>query len=165
MSFETKTIWFWNCNNSDESHAPYFVFDLVTTTATLPPQCYNYTIINDTTRLTSQRAAAGCDSTVFNNVSGNIPTFVRFMSPGGTQLATSPPNSGQGYACGTYAAGWTNATYPSVVGQSVRAFACFAYNGNSCYGYVYWNLITNCNGFYVHGLFAPGGCALRYCTQ
>jgi hypothetical protein len=44
------------------------------------------------------------------------------MSPGGTQLATSPPKSGQGNVCGTYAAGWTNATYPSVVGQSVSVF-------------------------------------------
>ncbi|CAF0788764.1 unnamed protein product [Adineta steineri] len=137
----------------------------VTTTATLPSQCYNYTTISDATRLTTAAAANGCDQNVFSSTSTNSPTWVRFVSPGGTKLATSPPNSGNGNVCGTYASGWTNATYPAVVGQSVNAFACFAYNGNPCFGYVYWNIIINCNGFYVHGLFGPGGCAYRYCTQ
>ena len=87
------------------------------------------------------------------------------MYPGGTRLATSPPNLGQGQVCGTLGSGWTNATYPSVVGQTVYAYVCFAYNGNSCFNWIYWIPITNCNGFYVHGLYSPGGCNFRYCTQ
>ncbi|CAF0999483.1 unnamed protein product [Adineta ricciae] len=136
-----------------------------TTIAALPAQCYNYTTIADTTRLTTQGSGSGCDSSVFNSVSGNVPSYVRFASPGGTQLATSAPNSGQGQVCGTLAAGWTNATYPTTLGQTVNAFACFAYGGNACFGYVYWIKITKCNGYYVHGLYAPGACAYRYCTQ
>jgi hypothetical protein len=94
--------------------------------------------MSDSTRLTtSPGSSTGCDKTVFNNVTVNIPTFVRFISPGGTRLATSPPNAAQGNVCGTLGAGWTNATYPSVVGQSVNAYACFAYGGNTCYTYVY----------------------------
>ncbi len=133
---------------------------------TLPPQCSNYKTIADATRLITAPVGPGCDSSsVFNSLSVQTPTYVRFVSPGGTRLATSPPNSGFGQACGTYAAGWTNSTYPSVVGQTVNAFVCFAYNYNSCYGYIYWIPITNCNGFYVHGLYAMNYCDYRYCTQ
>ncbi len=133
----------------------------------MPSQCYNYTTIQDATRLTIYPVAGGCDdSSVFNSVgNNNPPTYVRFMSPGGTQLATLPPNAGNGSVCGTYAAGWTNTTYPSVVGQTVYAFACFAYNGQPCFGWVSNFPITNCSGFYVQGLYSPGACAYRYCTQ
>ncbi len=142
------------------------LFNLVTTTSTLPAQCFRYTTISDPTRLTTATAGAGCDnSSVFNSISSGTPTYVRFVSPGGTKLATSPPNSGYGRACGTLGAGWTNANYPSIVGTTVNAYICFAFNGNSCYGSIYWLPITNCNGFYVHGLYAPGACDYRYCTQ
>ena len=143
------------------------VFNLATTTPTLPSQCRSYTIISDATRLTNTSQGGGCDnSSVFASTGTNsIPTYVRFVSPGGTRLATSAPNNGQGKACGTVAAGWTNATYPSVVGQTVYGVACFAYNGTACFGYVSGIQITNCNGFYVHGLYTPGACYYRYCTQ
>ncbi len=134
----------------------------------MPSQCYNYTTISDATRLTTQGYGTACDnSSVFNSVNAGSPTYVRFVSPGGTRLATSPPNStyGLGYSCGTVASGWTNTTYPSVVGQTVNAFACFAYGTNTCFGSVYYFPIINCNGFYVHGLYAPGACYYRYCTQ
>ncbi|CAF1662642.1 unnamed protein product [Adineta ricciae] len=57
----------------------------VTTTVALPAQCFNYTTINDTTRLTTAGANGVCDSTVFSSTSTNVPTFVRFVSPGGTR--------------------------------------------------------------------------------
>ncbi|UJR17984.1 hypothetical protein I4U23_004885 [Adineta vaga] len=133
-------------NQNDANTNPIWIlgdfFMRLTTTALLPAQCYNYTTISDATRLTKAGVAGGCDSTILNNVSLNVPTFVRFVSPGETKLATSPPNSGQGFVCGTYASGWINATYPTIVGQIISAFACFVYNGNLCYGYVYWNLIS-----------------------
>ncbi len=132
----------------------------------MPPQCFHYKTVNDPTRLTTEPAGAGCDdSSVFNSDSVVNSTYVRFVSPGGTQLATSPPNGGNGQACGTLGAGWTNATYPSVAGATVNAFVCFAYGGNPCYGYVDSIPITNCDGFYVHGLYSPGQCNYRYCTQ
>jgi hypothetical protein len=146
------------------------LFNLVTTTSTLPPQCFHYTTINDSTRLTTAPNGTGCDSSsVFNNINAGSPTYVRFVSPGGTQLARSPPNGGKGQACGTLITGWTNATYPPVAGTTVNAFICFAYGGNPCDGYIYWLPITNCNGYYVHGLYTLGGCTstsnYRYCTQ
>ncbi|CAF1089793.1 unnamed protein product [Adineta ricciae] len=49
-----------------------------TTTAAKPAQCYNYT-----TRLATANATDDCDSTVSSSVSTNVPTFVRFVSPGG----------------------------------------------------------------------------------
>ncbi|CAF1168577.1 unnamed protein product [Rotaria magnacalcarata] len=137
----------------------------VAITETLPPQCYNYTTISDATRLTTAPAGGSCDSTLFNDVNSEFPTYVRFISPGGTRLAGSAPNSAQGIACGTYVTGWTNATYPSSVGQTVNAFISFAYHGNPNFSYIYWIPITNCNGFYVHGLYGPNNCYYRYCTQ
>jgi hypothetical protein len=132
----------------------------------LPPQCYNYKTINDSTRLTTSPGGVGCDNgTAFNALSTDTPTYVRFVSPGGTKLATSAPNSGNGDVCRTVGAGWTNATYPSVVGQTVYVFVCFAYNGIQCNGYIYGIPITNCNGFYVQGLYAIPACYYRYCTQ
>jgi hypothetical protein len=91
--------------------------------------------------------------------------YVRFIAPGGTMLATSAVNFGLGNRCGTQYAGWTNSTYPTIVGQIVYAFVCFAYNGEPCAGYVYWISITNCAGFYVHGFNFPIRCNRRYCTQ
>jgi len=103
----------------------------------LPQQCSNYTTIADATRLITAPAGTGCDtSSLFNAIGSASPTYVRFISPGGTRLATSPPNSGNGSACGTLGTGWTNATYPSVVGQTVYAYIGFAYNGNPSYSYI-----------------------------
>jgi hypothetical protein len=152
--------------DSNQINIFFSLYNLVPETSTLPSQCFHYTTINDPTRLTTAHAGAGCDtSSVFNSESVGSPTYVRFVSPGGTQLATSPPKGGKGRACGTLGAGWTNATYPSVAGTTVNAFVCFAYDGNPCYGYIYWIPITNCNGYYVHGLYSPGACDYRYCTQ
>jgi hypothetical protein len=133
----------------------------------LPQQCSNYKTIADATRLITAPGGTGCDnsSSLFHAYGTGNPTYVRFMSPGGTRLATSPPNSGNGKACGTVETGWTNATYPSVVGQTVNAYIGFAYNGNPSYSYVYWLPITNCNGYYVHGLYSLSFCYFRYCTQ
>jgi len=134
----------------------------------LPPQCYNYKTISDLTRLTTKPSGSGCDnSTVFNSIGPSGPTYVRFVSPGGTRLASLAPISfnGFGYTCGTLASGWTSTPYPSVVGQTVYAFVCFAFSFDICFGYISEIPITNCNGFYVHGLYAAPNCDYRYCTE
>ncbi len=136
----------------------------------MPSQCSNYTTIADATRLTTSSGGSACDnSSVFTNITLQAVTYVRFVSPGGTQLATLAPTSqsGYGFKCNTAAAGWTNATYPAVVGQTVNAFICFAYGTSKCAEYVYYLPITNCNGYYVHGLVSPFACTVpyRYCTQ
>ena len=137
-----------------------------TLTSILPSQCSNYETISDPTRLTTAPTGTGCDdSSVFNGVGVGSPTYVRFVSPGGTRLATSPPNRGDGQVCGTLGSGWSNASYSSIVGTTVNAIVCFAYNGNPCIGYIPSISITNCNGYYVHGLYSLGQCNYRYCTQ
>ncbi|CAF3368339.1 unnamed protein product [Rotaria socialis] len=140
VTAEYISLWLNNCisTSSDKNHTRILLLlKLVAITETLPPQCYNYTTISDATRLTTAPAGESCDSTLFNNVSSNIPTYVRFISPGGTRLAGSAPNSAQGNACGTYVTGWTNATYPSFVGQTVNAFIGFAYHGTPNFAYIY----------------------------
>lgn len=132
---------------------------LATTSSTQSPtfpwsQCSSYLSINDSTRLASSSSVALCDQSLFTS---NI-TWVRFFSPGGTQLATTAPST---YQCGTHATGWYNGTMPSA-GLTVNGTVCYNW-GSNCF----WSnsiLVTNCGGFFVFGLVAPPGCNLRYCT-
>ncbi|CAF1472980.1 unnamed protein product [Didymodactylos carnosus] len=130
----------------------------------LPSPCNNYSTIADPTRLITSAGGLACDNTFFTTVAAT-PNYIRFIAPGGTQLATSPPNNANGNVCGTQVAGWTNVTYPSVAGQTVNAFVNYAYQGNPSYGYQYWVVVINCNGFYVFGIWAPPNCDYRYCTE
>ncbi|CAF1188199.1 unnamed protein product [Adineta ricciae] len=114
----------------------------ITNTVSLPQQCYNYTTIVNETRLTT-------DLLIFRQ-------YVRFVNPSGTQLATTTPNN---------ASGWTISGYPSIAGLTIDVIVCFAFDDNPCFGYIYGIQITNCNRFYVHGLYAAPVCYYRYCTQ
>ena len=59
---------------------------LATTTAILPSQCTIAVVINDPTRLTTAAGSTGTDTVLAASY-----VWYRFASPGGTQLATSPP--------------------------------------------------------------------------
>ncbi|CAF1533826.1 unnamed protein product, partial [Didymodactylos carnosus] len=133
------------------------VSDLVTstsramTTVSLPPQGWTWNKhINDSTRLSTSAWGWECDNTTFNQKSSGYPTYFRFVSPGGTQLATLPPNQAQGGRCGTMVSGWTNATYPTRVGEIINARMCFAYAGVPCFHWIDDISIANCGGYYIH---------------
>jgi hypothetical protein len=118
-------------------------------------QCSSYTIINDTTRLTTAAGAVSCDWSTFNTST----TWVRFLGAGGTRLATSAPSSN---LCGTLATGWYSGSLPSS-GMTVNGTVCYVWAGSSCN----WSnviQVTNCGLFYVFGLIMPPVCYLRYCT-
>lgn len=121
----------------------------------LPAQCFSYTTNSDSTRNVGYTATIDCDSTIFGS-----GTWVRFVSPAGTMIPTSAPNS---YACGTHATGWYNGPYPSSAGTTTTGTVCYNWSGNTCN----WSnqiQITHCSTFYVFYLITPAGCSFRYCT-
>lgn len=142
-----------------------FSFDTVpttttTTTTTIAPlsQCSSYTTIQDETRLVDHvtNGAALCDRSTFTS---DIQ-WVRFLPPGGTQLATSAPEK---MRCGTSATGWYNGTMPQP-GTTETGIVCYHWDDNPCR---WQNMIevTNCGPFYVFGLIKTEDCDLRYCTS
>ena len=111
--------------------------------------------ISDATRLITSGSGGACDQTIFTS----DVKWVRFTSPGGTQLATSPPGHLQ---CGTHATGWYNGTWP-ILGSIVNGTVCYDHTGDSCS----WRntiQVVNCGLFFIFGLVSPPECYLRYCT-
>lgn len=121
----------------------------------MPPQCSNYTLDTDATRLTNNTSGGGCDNSVFSTA-----LWVRFSGGGATRLASSAPAINR---CGTSAPGWLVSGLPTSVGATTTGFVCYNWSSNICNWY---NIIsiTNCNTFYVFLLVAPPTCSLRYCT-
>ncbi|CAF1235076.1 unnamed protein product [Adineta steineri] len=127
-----------------------------TTTTFLPPQCYSYMIINDTTRLITAGSGSATDYGLFST-----STLVRFFGAGGTQIATSPTG---GYHCGSTYNGWYAGALPSF-SNTVSGIMCYTDNSSPC---TYYNtiLVTNCDSFYVYDLINPPNNFndMRYCT-
>ncbi|CAF1112355.1 unnamed protein product [Adineta steineri] len=126
-----------------------------TTTTFLPPQCYSYITINDTTRLITAGSGSTSDYGLFST-----GTLVRFLGAGGTQIATSPPGV---FHCATYYTGWYAGALPSL-SNTVSGIMCYTDNSSPC---IYYNTIsvTNCDTFYVYNLTdPPNSNYMRYCT-
>lgn len=122
----------------------------------LPPQCSNYTVDIDTTRLISYTATtSACDN-------GFSPArWVRFTGGGATQIATSAPPANR---CGTSGTGWLVTSLPSTVGANITGLVCYSLSNNVC-NTLNWIPITNCNGFYIFLLANTPSCNSRYCTE
>ncbi|CAF0756178.1 unnamed protein product [Rotaria sordida] len=127
-----------------------------TSTSSLPSQCSSYTINAESTRNTGYTTCCYCDNSLATG-------WYRFISPAGTQLATSPLS--QSY-CGTSYPGWFNGSFPTTVGGLTTGTVCVNYGGNLCYSTfsVTSILVTNCGDFYIFYLRAMPSCNSRYCT-
>ena len=126
-----------------------------TTSVFFLSQCLSYRTISDSTRLSTSFGGLSCDTSIF---SSNI-SWVRFTSPGGSEIPTWAVSSNQ---CGTEGSGWFNGSMPSI-GVTINGTVCYQQNTNICN----WSneiQITNCALFYVYALVAPPMCNLRYCT-
>ncbi|CAF1329715.1 unnamed protein product [Rotaria sordida] len=137
-------------------------------TMDLPIQCYNYITINDPTRLSSNGGGSSDDTTLFPRA--DSISYVRFMSPGGTQILGTPIEGinrcGIGYPIYIDT---TSTPYPSSVGETVNATTCmYVYYSPENYSPCYASntiTITNCSTYYVFGLTAPPALGpSRYCT-
>ncbi|CAF0788844.1 unnamed protein product [Adineta steineri] len=120
-------------------------------------QCYNYTLINDSTRSVNVTAGTTCDSSLFS--SGAM--WVRFVGVGGTQIPTTPVVTGR---CDTNVPGWYSGQMPTAVDTTTSGTVCYNWVSNNCY---FSNSIsvTNCGSYFVYQLCAPSTCDLRYCTD
>lgn len=120
-----------------------------------PEECLAFKTNTDATRRTSYNGSVVCDQGKFG-----LGTWVRFDSPAGATIPTSPVST---YMCGTHAPGWFKGSYPVGTGSSTSGTVCYNWNGNDCY----WSntiTVTNCGSFYVFNLVDPPQCHLRYCT-
>lgn len=126
------------------------------TKVTLPNQCSNYTINNDSTRNVGYGAGANCDNTL-------TAGWYRFMGGAGTTLATTYVSRD---TCATYYGGSYNRTLPLTAGTTTYGILCLNNNGYLCYAPWSGSLIgiTNCNGYYVYYLTPILNCNSRYCT-
>ncbi|CAF0874414.1 unnamed protein product [Didymodactylos carnosus] len=131
--------------------------DTTATTTYYPPECSNYTTVNDPTRNINYTATnTSCDNTFFSYA---VAKWVRFVGTGGTVVPTYsiPVNH-----CGGYGTMWFNGTYSSTVYGTQNSLICVTWGLVPCYqsGYIF---ITNCNTYYVYAVRGPIYCA-RYCT-
>jgi uromodulin len=104
----------------------------------------------------NNNAGVNCDENIFNSV----PTWVRFVGEGGTQIPTSAVGPNR---CSTSAAGWYSGQMPTDSDETTNGTVCFSWQSNNCS----WTkniLVTNCGSFYIYQLTAPPGCQMRYCT-
>ena len=131
-----------------------FYFSLIATIY-MPPQCSNYTLDTDATRLTNNTSGGGCDSSAFSTA-----LWVRFSGGGATRLASTAPAINR---CGTSAPGWLVSGLPTSVGTTTTGIVCYSWSSNICNWYNTISM-TNCNSFYIFLLVSPPTCSLRYCT-
>jgi hypothetical protein len=91
-----------------------------------------------------------------------LQRWYRFTGGAGTQLATTPPSTGD---CGASLPAWCNGTFPSTAGSTVSTIGCVNANGYLCSSaYSIQISITNCNGYYVFYLQPTISTSIRYCT-
>lgn len=126
-----------------------------TTSSALPAQCFSYYIDTDATRNVGYASSSMCDSSIYGS-----GTWVRFMSPAGTQIPTYAPSY---YSCGTDAPGWYNGAYPSSAGSTTTGTICYYWSGATC-AWTNTAYITHCQTFYVFYLVDTSACNLRYCA-
>ncbi|XP_078357475.1 transmembrane protease serine 9-like [Oculina patagonica] len=123
------------------------------TIPTIPPECTNYTFINDSDRaMTKISKQFKCD---INLITG----WYRFHGQAGQQMPTSCVKINH---CGANAPGWINGTHPSVADGASAVQVCFNWGHNCCRWSTYIR-VRNCSGFYVYELKKTPGCRLRYC--
>ena len=131
------------------------------TSASMPPQCSNYTIDTDPTRnavFYNSNITGLCDDT---SPFSNKPVWFRFLPPAGTAIINyTVPN---GY-CGTSAPGWYAGQYPSTIYTTATSIACYVIGSNLCWQCNQMS-VTNCNTFFVFGLPRSATCNCRYCTM
>ncbi|XP_068722945.1 uncharacterized protein [Montipora capricornis] len=124
----------------------------LTPTPALPPECYNYAVLNESNRATTyQRFQFFCDS--------RLSGWYRFHGEAGSRMPQSCVPSRR---CGTSQPGWLNGNHPSVAEGAVRRRVCFRASFSCCWRstFIY---VRNCGAFFVYKLHRTPGCNLRYC--
>ena len=131
----------------------------------LPPQCYEYLILDDSTRNVNHGVEeAYCDNDNDDDWATTSPdwqgeNWYRMMSPAGVVMTETSLERAH---CGTYYPGWIRGTHPTDEGETVTVEVCFSWFDDCSYTQ---NIdITNCGEYYVYLLPETPMCHLRYCA-
>lgn len=136
------------------------LFFLDSNSANLPSQCSNYITNSDPTRLST---FVGCTSCFYDTSPYFSVGWYRFTGGAGTQLANTPPNTGN---CGASYPAWFNGSLPTTAGSTISSIVCVHGANILCNpSYPISISITNCNGFYVFYLPSATTTLIRYCTM
>ena len=133
------------------------------------PQCFEYQILDEESRATSNYncdCSNSCfcdqDGANFISVRWKGDGYYRFVEPSGTMMPESSPGA---YHCGTIGSGWLHGQHPEEEGLEVDMEACFDDYGSSTCVYKAKITVTKCNGYYVYHLVEnPLTKVLRYCA-
>ena len=124
------------------------------------PPCASHTVIDDRTRSVNTYGFGGaCDTGAFFNTSFG-GRWIRFIGSGGTTMPTTALGNNR---CGSYLAGWFNATMPTVDGIMSSGTVCFDTIIGSCIFSTVASVVK-CGTFYVYLLPPVNVCNARYCT-
>ncbi len=130
-------------------------------TANLPDPCYNYTMLDEPWRSTSNTYGLHsyymCDTSV--SWSGWYRLFINGLS------AHIPDTCVAQQSCGTYIALWIHGGHPTVKDGVVTRDVCGHWGSYCCYVGSYPIKVKACPGnYYVYELVHPTGCNFAYCA-
>ncbi|XP_067285886.1 alpha-tectorin-like [Pseudorasbora parva] len=132
----------------------------ITTTALPVDPCYNYNILNDSWRATSNQHSSQlmCDTAVSWN--GWYRLFIQGQS------VQMPDTCVDEYSCGTHAPLWLKDGHPTVEDGVVTRDVCGHWSNNCCYFQSNPIKVKACPGdYYVYEFVSPTGCHLAYCAD
>ncbi|XP_043094029.1 adhesion G protein-coupled receptor E1-like [Puntigrus tetrazona] len=133
-----------------------------TTEAKLPDPCYNYTVLDEPWRATSNtygyHSYYMCDTSV--SWSGWYRLFIY------NQSAQIPDTCVTVYGCGTAIALWIRGGHPSVTDGVVTRDVCGSDGSYCCFHLSNPIKVKACPGnYYVYKLVSPTGCNFAYCAE
>ena len=126
----------------------------------MPSQCWDYQILNATTRNHSYGGGWACDGNDHDE-DWKGPGWYRMMDPAGSKIPEKPPST---FHCGTSTPGWMNGVHPSQHGETQEREICFNWYGKTCR----WKTtitVINCKDYFVYNLPKISGICKRYCAE
>uniref|UniRef100_A0A8C1BUT3 ZP domain-containing protein n=1 Tax=Cyprinus carpio carpio TaxID=630221 RepID=A0A8C1BUT3_CYPCA len=132
----------------------------ITTTAPPVDPCYNYSVLDDLWRATTNQYSSQimCDTWVSWN--GWYRLFIQ------DQSVQMPDTCVEEYSCGTHAPLWLNGGHPAVEDGVVTRDVCGHWSNNCCLFQSNPIKVKACpGGYYVYEFVRPSGCSLAYCAD
>ncbi|XP_026131802.1 uncharacterized protein LOC113111380 isoform X1 [Carassius auratus] len=132
----------------------------ITTTAVPVDPCYNYYVLDDPWRATSNQHSSQimCDTGV--SWSGWYRLYIQGQS------VQMPDTCVEEYSCGTHAPLWLNGGHPTVEDGVVTRDVCGHWNNDCCHFQSNPIKVKACPGdYYVYEFVSPVACSLAYCAD
>ncbi|KAM5151610.1 uncharacterized protein ACMZJ9_009835 [Mantella aurantiaca] len=126
--------------------------------------CYNYTVLNDPWRSTSNTYNYNYGYDYYNwfHCDYSLSGWYRFKGEYDQQI---PERCVPQYSCGTYIPIWMNGSHPAVSDGVVNRTACSNWYSGCCTEPFNISVRMCPEGFYVYKLQGTPGCNYAYCTE